>query len=53
MYKHTSDNNFLSPNQFGFRTRDSCINQLFSITYDIFYCFDKGMETRAIFLDIS
>ena len=24
-----------------------------SITYDIFQCFDEGMETRAIFLDIS
>ena len=52
MYKHISDNNLLSPNQSGFRTGDSCINQLLSITYDIFHCFDKGMETRAIFLDI-
>ena len=53
MYKHIRDNNFLSPNQSGFRTGDSCINQLLSITYDIFHCFDEGMETRAIFLDIS
>ena len=53
MYKHISDNNLLSPNQSGFRTGDSCINQLLSITYDIFHCFDEGMETRAIFLDIS
>ena len=51
MYKHISD--LLSPNQSGFRTGDSCINQLLSITYDIFHCFDEGMETRAIFLDIS
>ena len=49
MYKHISDNNLLSPNQSGFRTGDSCINQLLSITYDIFHCFDKGMETRVIF----
>ena len=53
MYKHKSDNNLLSPNQSGFRTGGSCINQPLSITYDIFHCFDKGMETRAIFLDIS
>ena len=53
MYKHISDNNLLLPNQSGFRTEDSCINQLLSITYDIFHCFDKGMETRAMFLDIS
>ena len=52
MYKHISDNNLLSPNQSGFRTGDSCINQLLSITY-IFHCFDEGMETRAIFLDNS
>ena len=53
MYKHISDNNLLSPNQSGFRTGDSCINQLLSITNDIFHRFDEGMETRAIFLDIS
>ena len=53
MYKHISDKNLLSPSQSGFRTGDSCINQLLSITYDIFQCFDEGMETRAIFLGIS
>ena len=53
LYKHISDNNLLSPNQSGFCTGDPCINQLLSITYDIFHCFDKGMETSAIFLDIS
>ena len=46
------DNNFLSRSQSGFRTGDSCINQLLSITY-ICHCFDEEMETRAIFLDIS
>ena len=53
MYKHISENNLLSPNQSGFRTGDPCINQLWSITYDIFHCFDDGIETWAIFLDIS
>ena len=53
MYKHISDNNLLSPNQSGFRTGDSCINQLLSITHDIYHSFDEGFETRAIFLDIS
>ena len=53
MHKHINDNNLLSPNQSGFRTGDSCINPLLSITYDIFHCFDEGMETRPIFLDIS
>ena len=62
IYKHISDNNLLSPNQsfviqspnqYESRTGDSYINQLFSITCNIFPCFDKGIETRAIFLDIS
>ena len=53
MYKHISDNNLLSPNQSGFCTGDSCINHPLSITYDIYHCFDEGMETTAIFLDIS
>ena len=52
MYKYISDNNLLSPNQSGFRTGDPCINQLLSITR-IYYSFDEGFETRAIFLDIS
>ena len=41
------------PNQSGFRTGDSYINQLLSITHDIYYSFDEGFETRGIFLDIS
>ena len=53
MQKHISDNNLLSPNQSGFCTGDPSINQLLSITYYIFHSFDEGMETRAIFLDIS
>ena len=47
VYKHVSDNNLLSFNQSGFRTGDSCINQLLSITYNIFHCFD--VEIRQCF----
>ena len=32
---------------------DSSINQLFCITHDIYQSFDDGLETRAVFLDIS
>ena len=53
MYKYISDNNLLSPNQYGFHTGDSCINQLLSITDDIYHSFDEGLETRAIFLHFS
>ena len=53
MYKYISDNNLLSPNHSGFLIGDSCINQLLSITHDIYNSFDEGSEIRAIFLDIS
>ena len=48
-----SDNNLLSLNQSGFRSGDSCINQLFSINHEILNAFDKGYEVCGIFLDIS
>ena len=35
MYDFFADNNLLSPNQSGFRSGDSCINQLLSINHEI------------------
>ena len=52
MLKHFLDNNLISPKQSGFRHGDSCINQLLSITDDIFTSFDNGLEV-GVFLDIS
>ena len=53
MLKYFLDNNLVSPKQSGFRPGDSCINQLLSITPDIFTSFDKALEVRGVFLDIS
>ena len=53
MLKYFLDNNLISPKQSGFRPGDSCINQLLSITHDIFTSFDYGLEVRGVFLDIS
>ena len=53
MLKYFLDNNLISPKQSGFRPGDSCINQLLSITHDIFTSFDNGLEVRGVFLDIS
>ena len=39
-------NNFTRPG-------DSCINQLLSITHDIFISFDNGLELKGVFLSIS
>ena len=46
-------NNLISPNQSGFKPVHSCINQLLSITHEIYNSFDEGVEVRSIFLDIS
>ena len=52
MLKYFVDNP-ISPKQSGFRPDDSCINQLLSITHDIFTSFDNDLEVRGVFLDIS
>ena len=45
----------LNPNQSGFRPSDTCVNQLITITHEIFETFDCNppLEVRSIFLDIS
>ena len=53
MYDFLTENDLLSPNQSGFRSGDSCSNQLLSINHEILNAFDKGLEVRGIFLDIS
>ena len=46
-------NNLLAPNQSCFKPGDSCINQLLSITHEIYSSPDDGFEVRSVFLDIS
>ena len=46
-------NNLISDNQSGFKPGDSCVNQLLSITHEIYRSFDDNLEVRAVFLDIS
>ena len=47
------ENNFISPSQSGFKPGDSCINQLLSITPEIFQSFDEGFKVRSVFLERS
>ena len=49
------EKNLLNPNQSGFRPSDSCVNQLLSITHEIFVAFDCNppLQVRSVFLDIS
>ena len=53
MFKFYTENELISPNQSGFKPGDSCINQLLTITHEIYKSFDKGFEVRSVFLDIS
>ena len=53
MFTFFTENYLISPNQSGFRSGDSCVNQLFAITHEIYKSFDEGFEVRGVFLDIS
>ena len=53
MFKFFIENKLISSSQSGFKPGDSCINQLLSITHEIYSSFDEGLEVRSIFLDIA
>ena len=53
MFIYFSANKLISKNKSGFQPGDSCINQLLSITHEIFTSFDNRLKVRSVFLDIS
>ena len=53
MFEFFIENKLISSSQSGFKPSDSCINQLLSITHEIYNSFDEGLEVRRVFLDIS
>ena len=53
MFEFFTENNLISDNQSGFKPGDSCVNQLLSITHEIYQSFDDNLEVRAVFLGIS
>ena len=55
LFGHFIDNEILTNKQSGFRSGDSCVNQLIAITHDIYKAFDgnPSLETRGVFLDMS
>ena len=52
MFKFFIENELISPNQSRFKPGDSCTNQVFAITHEIYKSFDEGFEVRRVFLDI-
>ena len=55
VYSHIRQNGLLTLHQSGFQPGDSTINQLLSITHQIYCTFDNvpSLETCAVFLDLS
>ena len=55
LFAYFQENKFLSDNQSGFRSGDSCTSQLIAITHEIYKAFDgnPSLETRGVFLDMS
>ena len=53
MYPYLIDNNLISSHQLYFKGGDCCINQLLSITHEIYKSFNEGFEVHREFLDIS
>ena len=47
------ENKLISSKQSGFKPDDSSINQLLSITHELYESLDMGLEIRSVFLDIS
>ena len=53
MFDFFITNHLISTNQSGFKPGDSYINQLLSISHEIYTSLDEGYEVRRVFLDIS
>ena len=53
MFKFFTENSLISQNQSTFKPGHSYINQLLSITHQIYKSFDDGHEVRSVFIDIS
>ena len=51
LFNFLNQNDLISPAQSGFKTGDSCINQLLSVTHEIYQSTDEGYNIRLVFLD--
>ena len=53
IFGYLTTNKLISDNQPGFKPGDSYVNQLLSITHEIYHLLDNGLEVGGVFLDIS
>ena len=52
-FEYLIENNLITDNQCSFKPGDSCINQLLSITHDIYKSFNDGFEVKGMFRNIT
>ena len=53
MFRFLIENDLIFQHQASFKPGDSCINQLLSISHEIYQSFDEGFDASSVFLDIS
>ena len=53
MFKFFTENSLISQNQSGFKTGNSCTNQLLSVMHQIYKSFGDSHEVRSVFLVMS
>ena len=53
MYEFFTGNNLIPPNQSDFKPGELCINELLSITREIYKSFDDRVEVPGVFFGIS
>ena len=53
MFNFFIENELISSNQSGFKPGNSCVNQLMSVTHEIYKSFDEGHKVRGVLLGIS
>ena len=52
VFEYLTTKKLISDNQSGFKPGDSCVNQLLSITHEIYHSLDNGRKVRGVSLDI-
>ena len=51
VFEYLATKKLISDNQSGFKPGDSCVNQLLSITHEIYHSLDNGRKLRGVSLD--
>ena len=52
IFEYLTENDLITEHQSGFKPKDYCINQLLSVTHDIYKSLDDGFEVKGVFLNI-